>query len=101
MSCRFAAFHAGHLLPGRSTIASAWYRVQIDRMPKLRRRFLCDRDIFVTVAYPAAILAIPQRAFAWGREGHQIIVIVVEHYMRPETCGHGSGKLHDKASQMR
>jgi hypothetical protein len=28
----------------------------------------------------------PQRAFAWGRKGHRIIVIVVEHYMRPETA---------------
>ncbi len=42
--------------------------------------------IFVTVAYLAALLAIPQAAFAWGREGHQTIVIVAEHYMRPETA---------------
>ena len=29
---------------------------------------------------------IPQGAFAWAREGHQIIVIVAGHYMRPETA---------------
>jgi FAD/FMN-containing dehydrogenase len=29
---------------------------------------------------------VPQGAFAWGREGHQTIVIVAEHYMRPETA---------------
>lgn len=34
----------------------------------------------------AVILAIPHVAFAWGREGHKIIVIVAEHYMRPETA---------------
>jgi hypothetical protein len=39
-----------------------------------------------SVAYVAVILAIPQGAFAWGREGHQIIVIVAEHYVRPETA---------------
>jgi hypothetical protein len=54
-------------------------------MSRLRRPFLYDRGIFVTVAYLAVILEILQRAFAWGREGHQIIVIVAEHYMRPET----------------
>jgi hypothetical protein len=48
-------------------------------MSRLRRPFLYERDIFVAVAYLAVILAIPQRAFAWGREGHQIIVIVAEH----------------------
>ncbi len=40
----------------------------------------------MTVAYLAVILAMPQRGFAWGREGHQITVIVAEHYMRPETA---------------
>ncbi|MGD0322758.1 MAG: hypothetical protein ABSD45_03370 [Terriglobia bacterium] len=55
----------------------------------MRRRFLYERDIFVTVACLSVILAIPRRALAWGREGHQIIVILAEHYMRPETCGHG------------
>jgi len=34
----------------------------------------------------AAILAILQRVFAWGREGHQTIVIVAEHSVRPETA---------------
>jgi hypothetical protein len=52
-------------------------------MSRLQRRFHYDRYIFVTVAYLAVILAIPQGAFAWGREGHQIIVIVAKHYMRP------------------
>jgi hypothetical protein len=47
---------------------------------------LNDRDIFVTMAYLAAILPITQRAFAWGREGHQIIVILAQHYMRPEAA---------------
>jgi hypothetical protein len=55
-------------------------------MSSLRRHFLYDRDIFVTVVYLAVILAIPQGAFAWGREGHQIIVIVAEHHMRPGTA---------------
>jgi hypothetical protein len=55
-------------------------------MFRLWRQVLYDRDIFVTVVYLAVILAIPQRAFAWGREGHQIIVILVEHYMRPATA---------------
>jgi hypothetical protein len=31
-------------------------------------------------------LAIPQWAFAWGREGRQIIVIVAEHYIRPKAA---------------
>jgi phosphotriesterase-related protein len=55
-------------------------------MSRLRRRFLYEGGIFVAVAYLAVLLAIPQRAFAWGPEGHQIIVIVAEHYMRPETA---------------
>jgi hypothetical protein len=55
-------------------------------MSRLGRPFLYDRDIFVSVAYLAALLAVPQGAFAWGREGHQIIVILAEHYMRPETA---------------
>ena len=38
------------------------------------------------MAYLAVILAIPHGAFAWGREGHEIIVIVAEHYLRPETA---------------
>jgi hypothetical protein len=38
------------------------------------------------MAYLAVILATPQGTFAWGREGHEIIVIVAEHYMRPETA---------------
>jgi hypothetical protein len=55
-------------------------------MSRSRRAFLYDRDIFVAVAYLAVILAIPQRAFAWGREGHQIVVILAQHFMRPETA---------------
>jgi hypothetical protein len=39
----------------------------------------------VTVVYLAALLAMPGAALAWGREGHQVIVILAEHYMRPET----------------
>jgi hypothetical protein len=50
------------------------------------RPFLCDHYIFAIVAFLAVILAIPHGAFAWGREGHQIIVIVAEHYMRPQTA---------------
>jgi hypothetical protein len=34
----------------------------------------------------AVILAIPQGVFGWGREDHQIIVILAEYYMRPETA---------------
>ena len=55
-------------------------------MSRLRRRFPYDRGMLVTVAYLAVILAKPQRAFAWGREGHQIMAIVAEHYMHPETA---------------
>jgi hypothetical protein len=44
------------------------------------------RDIFIAVACVAITLGIPQGAFAWGREGHEVIVIVAEHYMRPETA---------------
>jgi hypothetical protein len=55
-------------------------------MSRLWCRFLYDRDTLVTVAFLAVILAIPRRAFAWGREGHQIIAIVAEHYMRPEAA---------------
>jgi hypothetical protein len=55
-------------------------------MSRLRRRFIYDSDIFVTVAYLAALPAVPPGAFAWGRQGHHIIVIVAEHYMRPETA---------------
>ena len=40
----------------------------------------------MTLACVAFILAIPQGAFPWGREGHEITVIVAEHYMRPETA---------------
>jgi hypothetical protein len=53
-------------------------------MSRLWRQVL--HDLFVTLAYLGAILAAPQGAFAWGREGHQIIVIVAEHYMRPKTA---------------
>jgi hypothetical protein len=55
-------------------------------MSDFRRSSLYDRDTFVTMAFLAAILAIPQGVFAWGREGHEIVVIVAEHYMRPETA---------------
>jgi hypothetical protein len=55
-------------------------------MSGLRRGLLYDPGIFVSVAYLAVILAISQGAFAWGRAGHQTIVIVAEHYMRPETA---------------
>jgi hypothetical protein len=53
-------------------------------MSRLRRRFLYDRDIFV--AYLAALLAVPLGAFGWGREGHQIIAIVAQHYMWPDIA---------------
>ena len=55
-------------------------------MSKLWRSVLHDSGIFVTVACLAVILATPQGAFAWGREGHQIIVIVAEHCMRPKSA---------------
>ncbi|MGA2608950.1 MAG: hypothetical protein ABSH01_16025 [Terriglobia bacterium] len=57
-------------------------------MPRFWRQVIHNLDIFVTVVYLALILAIPQEAFAWGREGHHIVVIVAEHYMRPETAAH-------------
>ena len=55
-------------------------------MFSLAHRFLYDRNTFLTMAFLAVIMAIPQGALAWGREGHEIIVIVAEHYMRPETA---------------
>ena len=58
----------------------------MDRICRSRLPFLYDRYIFATVACLMALLAVPQGAFAWGREGHQITVIVAEHYMRPETA---------------
>jgi len=72
--------------PVRFTIASAQHRALIDRMSRLGRRSLYVRDVLVSVAYLAVIAAPPQLAFAWGREGHQIIAIVAEHYMRPEAA---------------
>jgi len=83
---RSAAFLARQRSSARFTIACTRHRVYIARMPRLRGPFLYHRDIFVTVACLGVVLAIPQLAFAWGREGHQIIVIVAEHYMRPETA---------------
>ena len=38
-------------------------------MSRLQRLFRYDRDIFVTVAFFAVILAIPQGAFAWLPKG--------------------------------
>ena len=38
------------------------------------------------MAFLAALLAIPQALLAWGREGHEIIVILAEHYIRPATA---------------
>ena len=55
-------------------------------MSRLGRRFLYGHDIFVTVAYLVVVVAIAERAFAWGHEGHQTIVMLAEHYMRPETA---------------
>jgi hypothetical protein len=86
---RPAAFPARQRSPARFTIAPAGLRAKIDRRPRMGRRFLYDRDIFVTVAYLAALLATPQGHFVWGRGAHQIEGILAEHYMRPETCGHG------------
>jgi hypothetical protein len=83
---RSAALRTRQRSPGRLIIASALHCAKIDRMSRFGRPFLYDRDIFVAVAYLAVILAIPQGVFAWGREGHQIIAMVAEHYMRPETA---------------
>ena len=55
-------------------------------MFRKQRRFHYGCHIFVAVAFLAVILPSPQPAFAWGREGHEIIVIVAEHYMRPATA---------------
>jgi len=45
----------------------------------------------LAVTYLAVILAIPGSAFAWGREGHQIIVIVAGHFMHLETAAAHAG----------
>ena len=42
-----ASFRARQRSPTRFTNASARHRAQIDRMSRLGRRFLHDRDIFV------------------------------------------------------
>ncbi|HMD83859.1 MAG TPA: S1/P1 nuclease [Terriglobia bacterium] len=55
-------------------------------MSRFGRAFLHDRNTFMTVASLVVILAMPQGTFAWGREGHEIIVMVAEHYMRQETA---------------
>jgi len=60
-------------------------------MSRLQRRFRYDRDILLAVTYLAVILAIPGSAFAWGREGHQIIVIVAGHFMHLETAAAHAG----------
>ncbi len=49
LSCRSAAFHARQRSPARFFVASAPHRGWIDRMSRLRRPFLYDRYIFVTV----------------------------------------------------
>jgi len=49
LSCRSAAFRARQRSWARFTIASARHRAYIDRMSRLRRPFLYDRYIFVTV----------------------------------------------------
>ena len=59
-----AGFRARLRLSARFTDASAQLRAYIDRMSTSARLFLCDRDILVTLAYFAVILAIPQQAFA-------------------------------------
>ena len=38
------------------------------------------------MAFLAVIVAIPQTVLAWGREGHEIIVILAEHYIGPATA---------------
>ena len=55
-------------------------------MSRFGRAFLHDRNTFMTMAFLAVILAIPQALLAWGREGHETIVLVAEHYMRPDTA---------------
>jgi len=55
-------------------------------MSRSGRPFLYDRYVLVSVAYVPVVLWIPQGAFAWGREGHQIVVIMAQHYMRPGTA---------------
>jgi hypothetical protein len=58
-------------MPVQLIIASVRHHAQIDRMSRLGRRLAYDHDTFVTAAYLAASLAMPQRAFARGREGRQ------------------------------
>jgi hypothetical protein len=66
------AFRARKRSPVQFAIAFAERRAWFHRMSRLGRPFLYDRDIFVTVAYFAVMLAILRRAIAWGRKGHQI-----------------------------
>ena len=70
----------------RSSIATARDCVEIGRMSSLQYPFLHNRDTFVTTSILGVTLTISLGAFAWGREGHEIIVIVAEHYTRPKTA---------------
>src|ERR1035437_6913103 len=54
-------------------------------MSRFGRLFSHHRGLFVTLAYLSVLLTIPQGAFASGREGHEIIMILAEHNMHAET----------------
>src|SRR5208282_1666128 len=61
--------------------------------------FLHDRNTFMTMAFLAVVLAIPHALLAWGREGHETIVILAEHYMRPATAARMRELLAPESSE--
>ncbi len=44
----------------------------------------CSKPVVASVCF-AVLLGLPTVCFPWGREGHEIIVMLAENYMLPET----------------
>ena len=67
---------------------------------KIRRLEVIVRKPLVRIALLLGLALAPSIGFPWGREGHEIIVILAQHYMRPETTARvrdllGSGSLEE------
>jgi S1/P1 Nuclease len=70
------------------------------------RRLTCLMPLAASLA--AAALFAPDRALAWGDEGHQVVVLIAEHYLEPSVrhkvfallaADPGTLTAHDIASQ--
>jgi hypothetical protein len=83
---RSTAFRCRRRSPNRFTIASARHRVRIDRMFSLRRRFTLSSRHFRDRGLPCGYPGDTATGFRLGLRTHQIIVIVAEHYMRPQAA---------------